>query len=113
MMRRGEKQESAMRVKISDLFGFQAATGQAGYQLYTQIEPVLARGEPVVLDFEGVRYFATIFFTSSVGLLIEADTENRLPDLLRYENLPEMGQTALDLATETAIRRRENPRWAE
>jgi len=101
-----------MRVKISELEDFQGTTPQAARQLYHLIAPVLARGEPVVLDFEGVRSCSTSFFTSSVGLLIEEDKENRLPELLSYENLPEMGRVALGLATDHAIRRRENPRWA-
>jgi hypothetical protein len=102
-----------MRVQMSELFGKQAATGQDGLRLNELIEPVLARGEAVVLDYEGMDRFTTVFFTSSIGLLIEKDTPNRLPELLQHENLPHMGQLALSLATDNAIRRRENPRWAQ
>lgn len=100
-----------MRVKVSEIDNFQATTPQAGLKLYTLIEPALAGGEPVELDFDGVRHFSTAFFGSSIGILVEADIENRLPALLHYENLPPLGQTALHLATEYATRRRENPRW--
>src|SRR5262245_2677320 len=102
-----------MRVKVSDIDGIHATTPQTGQKLLAIIEPALARGEPVVLDFEGVRFIGVQFFYSSVGVLIEKDTVNQLSDLLRYENLHEIGQSALDSVVEYSIRRRDNPRWAE
>jgi hypothetical protein len=102
----------AVRVKVSEIDGGHASTPQAGLRLYALIEPMLARGESVVLDFEGVKHFSTAFFSASIGRLAEADVAKRLPDLLHCENLPATGQTALDLATGFAIRCRENPRWA-
>jgi hypothetical protein len=102
-----------MRVKVSDIDGVHAYTPQAGQRLYAIIEPAIARGEPVVLDFEGVRHYSAAFFVYSIGILVEADTTNRLPELLQYENLPPGGQAALDSVIGYAVRRRENPRWAE
>ena len=101
-----------MRVKVSEIDGGHASTPQAGLRLHALIEPALARGEPVVLDFEGVKYCSVPFFSASVGILVEADAEGRLPALLSYESLSPMGQSAVDSVTEYAIRRRENPRWA-
>jgi hypothetical protein len=101
-----------VRIKVSEIDGGHAYTPQAGLRLHALIEPVLARGESVVLDFAGVEHFSSAFFSASVGKLVEADVTNRLPDLLRFENLAALGQTALDLATEFATRCRENPRWA-
>jgi hypothetical protein len=105
--------EEAMRVKVSDIDGIHATTYQAGQKLYTLIAPVLARGEPVELDFEGVRHFSPLFFNASIGILVEADKENRLPERLRVVNLPPLGQDALDSVIDYAIRCRDNPRWAE
>ena len=101
-----------MRVKVSDIDGFQASTPQAGERLYALIAPVLARGEEVFLDFEGVKHCSVPFFNASIGVLIEADAEERLPALLRYENLSPLGQGIVESVTEYATRRRENPRWA-
>jgi hypothetical protein len=101
-----------MRVKVSDVDGIHASTPQAGARLYAIIESALARGEVVPLDFEGVKHFAPGFFNCSIGVLIEQDTENRLTGLLRYENLPPLGQSSLESVVEYATRRREDPRWA-
>src|SRR3954454_13171626 len=101
-----------MRVKVKEIDGGFASTPQAGEKLYALIAPVLARGEEVTLDFEGVKHCSVPFFNASIGVLIEADAEGRLPALLHYENLPPLGQGIVDDVTEYAIRRRENPRWA-
>jgi STAS-like domain of unknown function (DUF4325) len=102
-----------MRVNVKDIDGIHASTLQAGQRLYSLIEPVLARGEPVVLDFAGVRHFSVPFFNYSIGLLVEKDEANRLGELLRYENLPAPGQSAWESVVEYAVRRRGNPRLAE
>jgi len=103
----------AMRVRVSEIEGISASTPQAGQRLLELIEPVLARGEVVVLDFEGVRDFSVPFFVASVFVLVKQDTEGRLSTLLRYENLPSQGQSALDSVLDYAVRCRNNPRWAD
>src|ERR1700676_1393738 len=108
--KRGDK---AMRVKVrDDVDGIHASTLQAGVKLHDLIEPALARGEEVVLDFEGVKYFAPMFFNCAIGTFIERDAENRLFESLRFENLSALGQLSLDHVIEYATRRRENPRGA-
>jgi hypothetical protein len=101
-----------MRVKVREIDNGHASTPQAGLRLYALIEPVLARGEPVILDFEGVKHCSTAFFSASVGILIEADREDRLPELLRYENLAPRCQPALELASDFAVRCRQSPAGA-
>jgi hypothetical protein len=102
-----------MRVQVSEIDGSYASTPEAGQRLLALIEPVLARGEPVELDFEGVRYFSVPFFCASIFVLVKGDTGNRLSGLLRYENLLPQGQSALESTIDYAIRCRDNPRWAE
>jgi hypothetical protein len=97
---------------VRELNNGHASTGETGWRLYQLIEPVLARGEEVVLDFAGVKHVAAPFLSSSVGVLIEADKEDRLPKLLRYENLPPERQGTLDVVIDYGVRRRENPRGA-
>lgn len=105
--------EAAMRVKVSEIDNGHASTPQAGLRLQALIEPVLARGEPVVLDFEGVKHCSTAFFNASIANLIEADKDDRLPELLTYENLSPNGQIALGMAARAGKRRRENPAGAD
>jgi hypothetical protein len=102
-----------MRVKVSDIDGVHASTAQAGQRLYALIEPVLARGESVELDFEGVKHFSVPFFTSSIFILVRDDASGRVQGLLRYENLLPQGQSDLDSTLDYAVRCRDNPRWAE
>jgi hypothetical protein len=101
--------EKVMYVKVSEIDGGFASTPQAGERLYNLIAPVLARGEEVVLDFEGVRYTAVPFFMASIQPLIEADREERLSKLLRYENLnlTPFGQSDVEAVTEFAVRCRD------
>src|SRR5205085_950637 len=102
-----------MRVKmLTDVDRIHASTDQAGQKLRDLIEPALARGEEVLIDFEGVKHFTPGFFYTAIGVLIERDFEERILPLLRFENLAPLGQSSLDDAIEYAIRRRENPRWA-
>src|SRR5262249_36748019 len=102
----------AMRVKVNDIDGATFADPKAAEQLRELITPALARGEAVILDFAGIKRFTTAFFGDVLHGLIVADVEKRLPELLRYENLPPIGQTALDMASEFAIRCRDIPGWA-
>src|SRR5258708_1743839 len=98
-----------MRVKVRDVTGEYADSYEGGLRLADVIAPVLARGEEVVLDFEGVKDCFGAYFDCAIGRLIVQDAEDRLPKLLRYENLSPRGQTILEAVTEHAIRRRENP----
>ncbi len=102
-----------MRVKVSEIVGNQASTPEAGQRLLALIGPAFATGEPVELDFEGVQQFSVPFFCASIFVLVREDAANRLPGLLRCENLLPQGQSALDSTLDYAIRCRDNPRWAE
>ena len=99
-----------MRVKVMEIDGGFASTWEAGERLYALIAPALARGEEVILDFEGVRGFSVPFFAASIEVLIDADKEERLPALLRYENISAVGQSTVDSVSEFATRCRDNPR---
>jgi hypothetical protein len=101
-----------MRVKVSEIDNGFASTWEAGERLHAMIAPALARGEEVVLDFEGVRGYSVPFFATSIEPFIEADLEGRLPKLLRYENIPPHALGAIESVTEFAIRCRD-PRLKE
>lgn len=100
-----------MRVKVSDLIGTFADTWETGERVHELIAPVLERGEPVVLDFEGVKDCFQGFFAGAIGRLIERDAESRLPELLKHENLSSRGQRCLEAVTAHWTRRRELPGW--
>jgi hypothetical protein len=100
-----------MRVKVRDLIGEMVVMWEEGERIHELIAPVLERGERVVLDFDGVKAFNSGFFAGAIGRLIERDVEDRLPALLRYENLPYKGQLCVDQVVAHWTRRREIPGW--
>jgi len=97
---------------VKEIDGGHASTGAAGQRLYQLIKPALARGEEVILDFEGVKHCGVHFFGASVGVLIEIDKVDRVPELLRCENAKPDWQEDLERATDFAVRRRDNPAGA-
>jgi hypothetical protein len=101
-----------MRVKVNDIEGATYGATVAAERLRDMIAPALARGEEVVLDFEGVQYPTSSFFGDAFEELIRADVEDRLPKLLRFENLPPVWQGAYDDVRLWAVRWRENPKAA-
>ena len=75
--------------------------------MHSLIAPVLEKGEEVILDFEGVRGYSVPFLMASIEPLIEADREDRLTNLIRYENIPPHGLGAVESVREFAIRCRD------
>jgi hypothetical protein len=61
---------------FSEIDGVHASTVQAGQKLYEFIEPAVARGEEVVLDFEGAEHFAPSFFNYTIGRFVERDADD-------------------------------------
>src|SRR4051794_40854913 len=103
-----------MRVKVSEIDNGHATTEQAAKRLFAIIEPAIARGEPVVLDFEGVRHYTGVFFGYSLGPLADADRDDRLRGLLRLENVPPYIPPVVDLVIDNAKHMRDaTPRYRE
>lgn len=101
-----------MRVMVRDLDQGDAGTMRAGEMVRDLIEPALTRGEEVTLDFVGVRYCNAAFLNAAVGRLIESDVQERLPALLRYENMKPLWKGALESVIGWAERRRKYPAGA-
>ncbi len=101
-----------MRVMVKEIEGGQAATMQAGQQVFDLVAPAIERGEPVVLDFDGVWFNAGMFFHCSIGWLMEKFPDDSVARLVSYENLPPRAQGNLEWAIEKALWRRANPEQA-
>lgn len=70
-----------MAYKIFNIVGKYAITAESGQKVYEEIHPVLFAGNPVELDFTGVKVFASPFFNLAIGQLLKdipADNLNRL-----------------------------------
>src|SRR5437870_5171543 len=80
-----------MRLPIREICTF-ALTQEDGQTVFDQIAPALRTGEPVELDFKGVRVFASSFFNASLGQLLRDFKREDLRRLLKLENLTAEGQ---------------------
>jgi hypothetical protein len=81
-----------MRVKISEFTGPNAMTLEQGDKVFEVIEPVIAKGEPVELDFEGVTHVMPPFLNAAIGRLIPIAQPDQLDTLLRATNLVPLDQ---------------------
>lgn len=77
-------------------------TQQAGQQIYDLIHPNLQAGQPVELDFAGVRRFLSVFFNFAIGQLLRDIKAEDLDRLLSVSNLNPVGQQAYDRVLENA-----------
>jgi len=67
-----------MQIEVRERSGENAITRELGLEIYSSIQPVLARGEPVCLDFAGVKVFASPFLNAAIGQLLK---DKSLPTL--------------------------------
>ncbi|MDS4020203.1 MAG: STAS-like domain-containing protein [Candidatus Competibacter sp.] len=77
-------------------------TQDDGQVIYNQIHDPLRQGETVELDFEGVDVFASPFFNTSVGRLLEDMERDALNARLRFEHLSGFGERVLRRVIENA-----------
>jgi hypothetical protein len=102
-----------MRVMVRDVIGEYAMTADEGQKVYDIIAPLLAKGERVELDFEGVRRCAAPFCSFGIGRLVGDHTREELNDRLRVENLSPPGAGILSLAIDNAERYYRRPGYRE
>lgn len=91
-----------MKLNIYELFGENCMTKQSGQQLYEAIYPTLHAGEPVELDFAGVKRFLSVFFNFAIGQLLCDISAEDFDRLVATSNLNSVGQQALDRVIENA-----------
>jgi hypothetical protein len=56
-------------VVVKDRIGEVCYLSDMGQDLYKEIEPAIAKGEPVLLDFSGVELVTACFLNSAIGQL--------------------------------------------
>jgi hypothetical protein len=93
-----------MKLSIRDQIGPRCIIREDGQKIYEAIQSPLKNGEPVILDFEGVRQFASPFFNFAVGQLLKDISEAELRRLLHIENLNETGKMVVERVIENAAK---------
>lgn len=102
-----------MKLNVCELFGENCMSQQAGQQLYEKIYPVLQAGQPVELDFAGVKRFLSVFFNFAIGQLLRDIPSDRLDRLLTVSNLSPVGQQTYDRVMENAVRYYSDPSYRQ
>ncbi|MEH2252618.1 STAS-like domain-containing protein [Nostoc sp.] len=85
-----------MVYKIYDIVGEYAITADGGQKLYEQIHPLLLAGEPVELDFTGVKVFASPFVNFALGQLLKDIPAEKLNQLVEFTSLNADGYDVLE-----------------
>ncbi|MEH2398292.1 MAG: STAS-like domain-containing protein [Nostoc sp.] len=85
-----------MVYKIYDIVGEYAITADGGQKLYDQIHPLLLAGEPVELDFTGVKVFASPFVNFAFGQLLKDIPAEKLNQLVEFTSLNADGYDVLE-----------------
>lgn len=91
-----------MKLNIKEITGPNCITLQDGQILYDKIHPKLQAGDPVELDFNGVRVFASPFFNAAVGQLLKDIPSERLNALLKITDLVPVGLDTLKKVIENS-----------
>jgi len=81
-----------MKIYMKDVFGIRCMALADGTKLHDMIIGELKNGNPVTLDFEGVKQFASPFFNLSIGRIMTEISEAAFRKLLFLENLDETGK---------------------
>lgn len=80
---------------VLSLIGENCITLSDGQALYERIFPELARGQAVVLDFAGVKIFASPFFNTAIGQLLKDFSSDTVNELLVISHLIPYAQNIL------------------
>lgn len=102
-----------MKLNVYELFGENCMSQQAGQQLHEKIHPALQAGQPVELDFAGVKRFLSVFFNFAIGQLLKDIDPDTLDRLLTVSNLRSVGQQTYDRVMENAKRYYSEPPYRQ
>jgi len=91
------------RLVVRDLTGPTCLSPEKGQRVFRVVEPDVAAGHQVELDFTGVDLFATPFFNLSIGQLLRDLDPAYLRGRLHVVNLNEVGQDTYSRAWDNAV----------
>lgn len=98
-----------MNISIIDRIGPRCMVSDDGQRVYSEILDPLKRGEDVVLDFNGVRQFASPFFNFAIGQLLRELSVPVVREKLKLNNLNETGTLLVERVIENASKYYQDP----
>ncbi len=81
-----------MKVLMKEIFGIRCIALSDGQRLHDMIIGELKKGKSVILDFTGIKQFASPFFNFSIGQIMTEISEAEFSRLLCLENLDDTGK---------------------
>ncbi|NUM33664.1 MAG: STAS-like domain-containing protein [Candidatus Brocadiae bacterium] len=91
-----------MKLIIKDIIGPRCITQEDGQKIYEKIHNPLLKGESIILNFEGVRQFASPFFNFAIGQLLKDIKTETLRSLLSFDHLTPAGKMVVERVIENA-----------
>jgi len=98
------KENQAMNdISVANLItnGFSQADAE---KIAPVIKEALSKNEPIELDFSGVQFFTTLFFSTALTYLIGELGKTEYERLITIKNLSESGQETYSHALDYAIK---------
>jgi hypothetical protein len=93
-----------MKITIKDMIGPRCIIQEDGQRIYEAIHAPLLNGNSVVLDFDGVRQFASPFFNFAIGQLLKDIKPETLRSLISFEKITSTGRMVVERVIENASR---------
>lgn len=79
-----------------------AMTEDAGLKLRKVIEDNIDSNDKIILDFESINLFATMFFNASIGYLVLRLTPEKCNELFEIVNISDLGKETYSHSFENA-----------
>ncbi|WP_353171839.1 STAS-like domain-containing protein [Acinetobacter rudis] len=91
-------------ISVYQLIGKSAISMSSGDKVYQLIYQNLKTQEDIVLDFNGVVYFASPFFNASIGRLLKDLSIDDLLQKVQMKHLDPVGKNLLNLSIANALK---------
>lgn len=102
----------AQKLNISEIVGgADALTVEHGQRVFERLVPALQAHQLTILDFSGVRVFASPFFNAAIGQLMEKFEPGTLNTFLSFQDLNAAGRVLLRQVIENARRFYTDPQY--
>jgi hypothetical protein len=101
------------RLSIINLIGPNCITIEDGEKIYDQIYPEVIVGNPVNLDFAGVKLVSSPFLNTAIGQLLNHFTRQDIKECLKVINLEKYAKDMLELVLENSERYYHDPDFKE
>lgn len=90
-------------IDVFDIVGNKAISTDKGMALRNEIEKQLSKTDNLILNFNEVRQFTTLFFNSSLGYLITFLGPETYDQCVKLENLSQLGKSTYEQTYRNAV----------